>query len=162
MKTKQQFYTAALATLLMGTSSSVLADTVVGNAYANILTPASLTENTAMAFADIGGVGTVTLSNDGTDTVTPGAGAIASGAAAEGAFTVTGAAGQLFTLSAIPDATLTHADTSTMTVASITPSTTTGTVGDSFTVGGSITLTGAETAGAGGYTGTYNVTVNYQ
>jgi len=142
------------------------AATISGDASANVLTPLSVTQNTAMNFGDVSGdkdsSTTVVLGTDGS--ATPSVGAWAGGTPTAAQFTVAGAAGASYTLTLAggSDTISLTSGANSLTVTSLTH-TSTGTLSlagnEIFTVGGTLNL-GANQA-AGNYTGTYTVEVAY-
>lgn len=158
---------AAIATTGMY-SASLTAATVTANASANVLAPLDIAVGTnAMDFGDVSGdadtATTVVLTTAGT-TSSPD-GASAAGTPTAGDFDVTGAGTLAYdiTLPADGVVTLTGGGPA-MAVDSFTDSaggssSLTGGA-DSFTVGATLTINAGQAAGA--YSGTYDVTVNYQ
>ena len=145
-------------------STNAQAATQTADARVVILPAVQLAQNDALDFgvvASSGTAGTVILPT-ASDTRTCSAGVTCVGAALRGRFTVTGAEnGYVVAISVPASATLTSG-ANTMPVA-LTPSLTTFTstgAAQVFYVGGTLSV-GANQA-AGTYTGTYNVSANYQ
>ena len=150
-------------------SASTTAATVNANASANVLEPLGITVGaTTMDFGDVAAdplVGTtVVLTTGGTASSTDGASV--SGTSSAGAFNVTGAASAAYDISLPDDVTvvLTGAGTDmpvTGFTSSLGASGTLDSLGQqSFTVGATLNINANQAAD--NYTGTYDVTVNYQ
>ena len=152
-------------------SAALTAATVTGNASANVLTPLGIANGTnAMNFGDVAGDATSATTVD----LTPGGvasspdGASTAGTSTAGDFDVTGS-GTLSYIITLPASILLTADTTAgadMTVdtfvSNLGVSGSSGTLGtdDSFTVGATLNINAGQLADT--YSGTYDVTVNYQ
>jgi Mat/Ecp fimbriae major subunit len=144
------------------------AATASATASANILTQVSVTKDFDLDFGTIAigtSGGTVTVGN--TDNRTCGSGLVCSASAKSAAFTIAGAPNQLVGISIDPSVTLNRvtptaggASMSATLSTSVPTATLSATGGATFTAGGILTV--ANTQAAGGYQGTFNVTVNYQ
>lgn len=150
-------------------SSALTAATVTGNASANVLTPLAIANGTnAMSFGDVAGDGsaatTVVLTTAGTTSSADGAST--AGAPTAGDFDVTGAGTLAYTITVPADGVvvLSNAAGPDMSVDGFADSlggTGALTAGaQSFTVGATLTINANQAAAL--YTGTYDVTVNYQ
>ncbi len=150
-------------------SSSLTVATVTGNASANVLTPLTLVRGVnAMNFGNVAGDAsidtTVVLTTGGTTSSADGAST--AGTPAAGDFNVTGEGTLAYTISLPADGVvvLTNAAGPDMSVDGFVDnlggagSLTAG--AQSFTVGATLTINANQ--GAALYTGTYDVTVNYQ
>ena len=146
-------------------STAAQAATASASANASILEQVTVTKSADLDFGTIAigtGGGTVTVGN--TNNRTCGSGLVCSGTVTSAGFNIAGAASQNVGISGDSSVTLTRVSgTETMT-ASLTRSaasaTLSGTGTASFAVGGVLTVGGTQVAGA--YTGSFNVTVNYQ
>lgn len=168
---KKNLLSSAVATALLTglISQSALAATDTGTANARIITPITVTEVTQMNFGDIqpeAGATTVTLSTGGV--ATPSGATVVTGSPSQGVFTVTGteAATYSITLPADGDVQLSgpgpvmevtgfnHDAGATPTIG----------VGNTSTlnIGAVLSVAGSATQAAGDYSGTYDVTVDYQ
>jgi hypothetical protein len=154
--------TAVAAVTLGATGAS--AATATANASANIVQAITITEDDALDFATIvpgAAASTVQISAAGARTC--GAGLTCSGTHSAGNFTASGTANQPVAFGVDASTTLTSGANS-MSVTGLALSAATGTTdagGDAtFSVGGTLNV-GANQA-AGLYTGTYNVSANYQ
>jgi len=158
--------TSAIISALAILPASVQAATASATASATVLTPIAIATNTQMSFGDLYAdnvaIGTVVLAVDGSRTVT---GPVAKGATAgaAAAFTVTGTNSATYALT-LPstDVTITSAGSDTMIVNTFTHnSTTTLSAGgtESFNVGATLNVGISQVATS--YSGSFNVTVNY-
>lgn len=137
------------------------ANSVSAGATVEIAAPIAVTQDTALAFGNIGPsatAGTVTISLAGAQSVTGGVTALG-GTVAAGEFTVTGASGATYSVTVDASVNLTGPGTMTATLTNDGGGSLTGGT-DTFNVGGTLAV-GANQA-AGSYTGTYSVAVNYQ
>ena len=137
------------------------ANSVSAGATVEIAAPIAVTQDTALAFGNIGpsaSAGTVTISLAGAQSVTGGVTALG-GTVAAGEFTVTGASGATYSVTIDGSVTLSGPGTMTATLTNDGGGSLTGGT-DTFNVGGTLSV-GANQA-AGSYTGTYSVAVNYQ
>lgn len=152
---------AAMAALA---STSAHADTAEATASAEILQQVTVTsDGSALNF------GTIVVGADGGDVEISSAGALAacdanlvcSGTVSAAGFDVTGTSGEIVAISVDPTVQLSNADGDTMS-ATLASSDTTLTLagGDSFAVGGTLTVGASQADGA--YSGTFEVTVDYQ
>lgn len=149
-------------------SASVEAANVTANASANVLAPLDITLGTnAMDFGDVSGDAnnqtTVVLTTAGV--TSSGDGALVGGTPTAGDFDVSGAGTAAYTITLPADGTVTLTGPGTaMPVNSFSDSNggTSNLVAgsDSFTVGATLTINAGQ--GAGAYTGTYDVQVDYQ
>jgi Mat/Ecp fimbriae major subunit len=151
------------AAALAGTSAQ--AATASATASANILTQVTVTKTADLDFGTIAigtSGGTVTVGN--TDNRTCGAGLVCSATVSSAKFDIAGAASQLVGISIDPSVTLNRTGGGATMSASLTTSipsvTLSGAGAGSFNAGGVLNV--AATQAAGAYTGTFNVTVNYQ
>lgn len=157
---------AAIASATLFSNSAMAVNTVSATATAQVLQPLSIVENTAMSFGTVAGdatVGTTVVLDPalGTTSSTDGASVSANPSApAAGSFTVSGDTTLTYSLTAIPATTLTGPGTA-MTVDTFTTNGLTGSLAspETFTVGATLHINAAQTAGA--YSGNYTVTVNY-
>jgi Mat/Ecp fimbriae major subunit len=151
------------AAALSGTSAQ--AATASASATAKILTQVTVTKTADLDFGTIAigtSGGTVTVGN--TDNRTCGAGLVCSASVVSAKFTVAGTASQNVGITADPSVTLNRAGGGASMSATLATSASTATLSTggaaSFAVGGVLTVGGTQQAGD--YTGTFNVTVNYQ
>lgn len=148
------------AVLLSGQAQA--ANSVSAGATVEIAAPIAITQDTALAFGNIGPsatAGTVTISLASAKSVTGGVTDLG-GTSAAGAFTVTGASGATYSVTVPASVTLTGAgDDMSASLTNDGGGTLTGGT-DTFNVGGTLSV-GANQA-AGSYSGTYTVSVNYQ
>lgn len=142
------------------------AATATANGTATVMTPIAISADVDLDFGAFSALtgGTVVISTAGARSATGAVVLSASDTGNAASFTVTGQADATYAITLPPSATLTHADTvTTMTVGTFTsnPSSTgTLTAGtETLTVGG--TLTVASSQAAGSYTGTFDVSVEY-
>ncbi|MBD2843117.1 DUF4402 domain-containing protein [Erythrobacter rubeus] len=138
--------------------------TAQGSATAEVVAPITLTHvtNAALDFGtfttgDNGGTVVVDLAGDGTDSgdVT----LIGGSAEAADAFTVAGDASRSFSITTSAGSVGNGTDTMNFTTNAPTDGTLNGSGAAAFSVGGTLTVAGGESAGV--YTGTYDVTVAY-
>lgn len=155
---------------MAATSGAALAQTSATkdtSASVKIVQPISITENKALAFGTIvrpasgSSVITMTSASD-TPEITSGSAVLAGGGAARSraAYTVTGEAGQTYSIS-LQQASITLTGPTPITL-NLTRSKNTGTLTggtDTFYVGGNMTI--ANTTTSGDYTGTFNVDIAY-
>jgi len=163
---KKLLLIAGIAVASASIYSSAFAATVTGSASATVLTPIEIVVGTnAMNFGDVAGdkdIDTTVVLTTAGATSSPD-GASAAGSPTAGDFTVNGSGTLAYTIDAIADTTLTGPGAA-MTVSAFTDSL--GGVGaltggtQDFTVGATLTINAGQVAGA--YSGTYDVTVNYQ
>lgn len=147
-------------------SSSVFAANATGNATATVLAPLALTAGVGMDFGDVAGetgaASTIVLAPDGTTTAS--GNAVAGGTPAAGAFSVTGDDSLTYDINLPASTTLSGGAGPNITVNNFTDnkggSSTTSGGTDDFTIGATLNL--ADGQGAGTYTGTYSVTIDYQ
>ena len=161
MKSSSRIALLATAVVALSSlSSAAIAASINGNASATVLTPITVTQNTALSFGTLAAnaAGSVTISTAGGRTfsgvvVTP-------GGFAAGAFGITGSTGATFAITlGTPTALASGGNSMAFTVAS---SAATGTIAlgvANFTVGGTLTVAAGQAAGS--YIGTYPVTVEY-
>ena len=162
-------YLAGIA--MVATSGAALAQTSATestNASVKIVQPISMTEDKALVFGTIvrpgSGSSTVTMpTTSDTPEVTSGTAAVAGGGAARSraAYTVTGEAGQTYSIT-LQQASIQLTGTATPITLNLTRSKNTGTLTagtDTFYVGGNMTI--ANTTLSGDYTGTFNVDIAY-
>lgn len=158
----------ALSTSIFSAATTAATVTATGNA--NVLTPLAFTTVTDMEFGDVAGqatgTATVVLGTDGIAIPGTGATVFTTGATdAAGSFTVSGSGSLAYNITLPLDNVVTltgggapmavngFVDSAGGSSALVTGS-------DTFTVGATLTINGSQTAGA--YTGSYDVTVNYQ
>lgn len=157
---------ASVAALGVGTSASLAAATATSNSDATIVAAISITNTAALGFgsvvADAGAAGTVQMGTDGTrtcSTVT----CVAQDAGQASSFDVTGEDGYTYSITLPTSITLSDGGTESMTVDTFTDSNSgSGTLtsgADSFNVGATLNVDMAQAAGS--YTGTFDVTVEY-
>ncbi|VAV92640.1 hypothetical protein MNBD_ALPHA04-810 [hydrothermal vent metagenome] len=161
-----KFIKAALASSVLAASvmgaNAAHAATASADARANILAQVSVTsDGSDLDFATIvtgAAASTVVVASDGT--LTCGTGLVCSGTATAAGFTVSGTTGQTVDVSSDASVTLSSgANTMSATLApSVTSIVLDGT--DAFSVGGTLSVAANQADGA--YTGTFNVTVDYQ
>ena len=170
MNKKNLLSSAAAMALLAGIiSQSALAATDTGTANARIVTPITVTEATQMNFGDIqpeAGATTVTLSTAGV--ATPSGATVVTGSPSQGVFTVTGTEAATYSITLPADGIVqltgpgpamdvdgfNHDAGGTPTIG----------VGGTSTlnIGAVLSVAGSATQTAGDYSGTYDVTVDYQ
>lgn len=167
---KRIFATAAIIAVIGSVSTAHAAtgntSTAAGTATATVVAPIVLTHTSGASLNfgkfTVGAGGTVVVTSAGAGSVTSDVGFVPGGSSTTAdQFSLTGDASRAFgittTSGSISNGSKTMAFTTTPSAATATTSTT-GTY--SFTVGGTLTVTGTESAGS--YTGTYNATVVYQ
>ncbi len=160
-----KFIKAALASSVLVASvmgaNAAQAATASADATANILEQVSVTNTADLDFATIvtsAAASTVVVSSAGA--VTCGAGLVCSGTTAAAGFDVSGSTGQTVDVSVDANVTLNSGGNS-MTASLAASSATLVLAGsDSFTVGGTLSVGANQADGA--YTGTFDVTVDYQ
>lgn len=161
-----KFIKAALASSVLAASvmsaTAAHADTASADASANILQQVSVTNTADLDFATIVSAptgSTVVVSSAGA--VTCNGDLVCSGTATAAGFSVSGTTGETVDVDVDASVTLTNADGDTMS-ASLSPSVSTILLagGDSFTVGGTLSV-GADQAD-GAYSGSFDVDVDYQ
>lgn len=151
------------AAALGGTAAQ--AATASASATAKILTQVTVTKTADLDF------GTIAIGTSGgnvavgfTDDRTCGAGLVCSATVTSAKFTVAGAASQNVGITSDANVTLNRVGGGASMTAALSTSAATATLSAggaaSFAVGGDLTVGGTQTAGD--YTGTFNVTVNYQ
>lgn len=154
-------------------ATSAQAATADADARATILTRVAVTKvvNTNLDFGTIaigtlavGGTANVVVSNAGVRT-SCGAGLVCGGAVDVAEFNITGATGELIAITVPAAVVLNHATIAGQSMsAALTTNAVSGnhalTAGETFAVGGSLTV--AESQAAGAYSGTFTVEVNYQ
>lgn len=139
--------------------------TASGAAAANVITPIVLTHGSAtLNFGSFttGTGGTVVVTATGSGSTTGDVGFVPGSSEAADAFTVKGDNNRSYSISTTSGTVSNSGGTASMafsTVASASSGTLSGTGTGAFTVGGTLTVVGNETAGA--YTGTYDATVAY-
>ena len=150
---------AALALVSTGANAA----TVSATAEVKILAPVTLTQTTGLDFGVVAAAATA-----GTVVLTPASntrvcsvGLTCVGTAARGAFAVVGTSGYTVAITVAPSTTLTGAG-APMALTLVPSATTVATTGlpQTFFVGGTLTVGAAQVAGT--YTGTYNVSADYQ
>jgi Mat/Ecp fimbriae major subunit len=159
MKTTTKFIAATVAAAALS-SSAAYAVGMTANTYATIVAPITLTQNTALNFGRFSSGSTAGTINHygqttgGVNTLTPGHPA---------KFTVTGTPNTNYTIAIPATSTLTNgAGTQTLTATLAAPAAdaTNATGVGTFNVTGTLSVPANKPAGY--YTGTYNITVNYQ
>ena len=165
---KKFTFFAAIA-MIAFTTNAVAQATATGTSTTTVIAPITITAVNDLAFGNVtedgtGGTVTVTAAAAAAATGTTGAQAV-DGTVTSGSFTVGGETGNLYDIT-LPSATttLTGATTAapTIAVSGLNTDIAVGTIGTSgtFYVGGIITLTAAQAVDT--YTGSYDVTVQYQ
>jgi Mat/Ecp fimbriae major subunit len=157
--TKAAFVGTALVALSLGaTSAQAAVATAAGKA--NVLQEITVTKTSDLDFATIvvgTSASTVDVATDGTRTC----GAVAcTGTATTAAFDVSGTSGSVVTVSVPASLTLVSGANNMSTTLVASASTLTLAGGDSFTVGGTLSLAGSQPSGL--YTANFDATVNYQ
>lgn len=156
----------AAAAAIAFVSTQALAGSVTSSASVTITSPITVSETAALSFGSISSgttAGTVVVSPAGAPTFTGGVSDFGGGAT-NAAFSVTGTGNASYTVSVDPSATLSNG-IDNMTVNTFT-SDLTGFVGalsagtSAFNLGATLNVAANQADGA--YSGTYNVTVNYQ
>lgn len=164
-----KFMKAALASSVLAASvmgaNAAHAATASADARANILEQVTVTNTSDLDFATIvTGVSAGTVVVDSAGAATCSATLVCSGTTTAAGFSVVGTTGQTVTIDADATSTLTNIGGNAM-VATLTESATTMSISgvaatDVFTVGGSLAVGAGQADGV--YTGTFDVTVNYQ
>jgi hypothetical protein len=169
LKNKKSWMPLAIGAGLLGITASASAQaTATATATATVVPAITISKTSDLQFGLIvaGPGGTLTVATDSSRTVNGPAGLTnASFPVSAAAFTVTGGANLVYSISLPTSATLSGPSAASMTVSSFTSNpASTGTIGSGGTatlhVGATLTLGAAQTPGA--YTGTFSVTVNYQ
>lgn len=159
---KRALLGAAIAAFAMNASSAHAA-TASGTATAKILRQITLTNTSDLQFATIiSGATASTVAVSTAGGVTCGAGLTCTGTTTAANFDVAGTDGAVVVVGGDANVTLNGSLGGTMT-SSLTyssPTITLGATGGSFQVGGTLSVGANQTAGD--YTGTFNVTANYQ
>lgn len=162
MNYKTKIIAVAAAVSLFGIQSAAHAATASATGAANILSPITITKTSDLDFGKIiAGASASTVTLTGAGVLTCGAGLTCSGTYNAAAFTVAGANGEVVTVAS--DASVTLVNGANNMIATLTPSTPSLTLAGgsgNFNVGGVLAVGASQAAGA--YTGTFNVTVNYQ
>ena len=167
---KKLLLIAGIAITSAGVYSSAMAVGAIGQSTARVVAAMTITPANALAFGDIisGVAGNVVITPAGgvTDTTV-----VSSGTQTAGSFAITGAASAIYVITLDASTTITDG-TTTLNVTGLNhdggllgPDAGNGTLSnpagtDTLSVGGQLTLTAVATAGS--YTGTYNVSVDYQ
>jgi hypothetical protein len=168
MKKIAKFFTLAIIMVAFSLTAFGQGATVSANATATIIAPIAITNSTDLAFGNVAVsatlAGTVVLSPLGVRTPTAGVTLPAvTGTFSAATFSVTGSGASTYAITLPASITLTGVPSGTMTVDNFTsnPSGTGAlTAGaQTLTVGGTLNVGAAQAAGT--YTGTFNVTVNY-
>ncbi|WP_353228566.1 DUF4402 domain-containing protein [Novosphingobium sp.] len=165
-----RIFGVAATIAMLGTVSAAHAatgntSTAAGTASATIVAPIVLT-HTAGASLNFGKFttgtgGTVVVASSGTGSVTSDVGFVPGSATTADQFSLTGDTSRAFGITTTNGTISNGSKTMSFTTAPSSASGTTTTSGTySFSVGGTLTVVGTETAGS--YTGTYNATVVYQ
>jgi Mat/Ecp fimbriae major subunit len=154
-------------------ATSAQAATADADARATILTKVEVAKvaGTDLDFGVIAigslasGSATVKVENDGSrPAANCGTGLVCSGTTDAAEFNITGSVGELIAISVPASVVLTHATTASTMSATLSTDAATGnhalTAGETFAVGGTLTVDSAQEAGA--YTGTFTVEVTYQ
>jgi hypothetical protein len=176
---KNALLVAVAASALIGASGSALAATATGDASGEVVKPIAIAKNVALSFGQFAHSGTtqstvVLKASDGTRTATGSVVLLSGGAGAAGTFDVSGANSATYAVTVPTSASLALSTDTTKTM-SFAPSyysvgsatsngtgTLSGTGADTLKVGGTLTVgDGTVTQPQGTYTGTYNVTVEY-
>ena len=166
MKNTSIILAASAAALSTGLYSAVIsAASVTASTSANVISPLIITENTALNFGDVAvGLtgGDVILAPGGGRSVTGDAQAVLGGANTAGTFTISGQALKAYTLT-FPGTVDISGGVGTMDVTTFSD-TSSGSISgagtETFNVGATLTIGGAQAPGL--YSSTYTVTVNYQ
>ena len=159
---KRALVGAAIAAMAMNASAAQAA-TAQGTAKAKILRQITLTNTSDLQFATIiSGATASTVAVSTAGGVTCGAGLTCTGTTTAGSFNVQGTNGAVVLVGGDSSVTLNGSLGGTMssTLTYSAPNITLGTTGGSFQVGGTLSV-GANQA-SGDYSGTFNVTANYQ
>ncbi|MEX0623664.1 DUF4402 domain-containing protein [Saccharospirillum sp.] len=159
----------ALTLACAALAPSTMAATATGDASATVVTPIAITAVNALDFGTVvasGTAGTVVMGTDGTRTVTGGTTLSSKSAGTAGTFDVTGEGDATYaiTLPASISIADTEATPNTMTVDTFTSNpATTGTLdvngAETISVGATLNVEASQVANT--YTGTYDVTVDY-
>ncbi|MCM3875969.1 MAG: DUF4402 domain-containing protein [Thermoanaerobaculia bacterium] len=162
------FVLVVVGTLSAGSAfAQANTDTETANASARVVAAIALTKTADLNFGDVvasAAAGTVVMSPAGARSATLGATLGNANGAAAAAFGVTGVAAATYAIS-LPGAAISISDggANTMSVGTFTGSKATGTLSgagaDNFTVGATLSVGANQVAGS--YTGTFNVSVNY-
>lgn len=151
----------AFAAAMVSTGAN--AATVSATAEVDILAPVTLTQTAGLDFGVVAAgaaAGTVTLPNS-SDTRTCSVGLACVGSAQRGAFAVTGASTYTIAITVAASTTLTGAGAPMVLALNSGAASVVATgLPQTFFVGGTLTVGAAQTAGT--YTGTYNVSADYQ
>jgi hypothetical protein len=161
---------ALVASILAATGLATYqanAATATANGTATVMTPIAITTDADLDFGAFSALtgGTVAIDSAGTRSATGSVVLSSSEAGGAASFTVTGQADATYTITLPSTATITHSvdDTQTMTIDSFTSNPgTTGTLTagtQTLAVGGTLTVASAQMAGS--YTGTFDVSVEY-
>ena len=147
---------AAVAAL---TATPALAATDQGVATANVVAPITITHTTGAAldfgaFAAASGQVSVTAGGFGSST-----GVVQLGTVSADSFDVAGDSGRTFSITLTGGTVSNGTDTMSFTTTAATTGTLSGLGAASFTVGGTLSVAGTESAGT--YTGSYDATVEY-
>ncbi|SBV34736.1 conserved exported protein of unknown function [uncultured Sphingopyxis sp.] len=159
---KRALLGAAIAALAINASAAQAA-TATGTATAKILRQITLTKTSDLQYATIiSGATASTVAVSTAGGVTCGAGLTCTGTTAAGSFDVAGSSGAVVLVGGDSSVTLNGSlgGTMTSTLTYSAPNITLGATGGSFQVGGTLSV-GANQA-SGDYSGTFNVTANYQ
>jgi hypothetical protein len=151
------------------TPAAVFAASATANSTADIVAAISIAKDTGgdlgFGYAVASGTaGTVVIANDGTRTCNGGVTCIAGGTTSAASFTVTGQANYTYAITLPSSVTLTDGASNNMTVDTFTSNpATTGTIGSggsqTIAVGATLNVTASQAAGT--YTGTFDVSVDY-
>jgi len=158
--------TAFLGSVSVAHAASGNTSTAAGSASATVVAPIVLTHTTGASLNfgkfTVGAGGTVVVNSSGTGSVTSDVGFVPGGSTTTAdQFSLTGDNSRNFGISTTNGTITNGSKTMSFTTAPSSTSGTTSATGTySFSVGGTLTVTGTETPGA--YTGTYNATVVYQ
>jgi Domain of unknown function (DUF4402) len=157
-----------LAAVLLSTASTVHAAQATSNATANVMTPISISNTAALRFGKFSALtgGTVVISTAGARSATGAVVLSSTDAGGAASFTVSGDANATYAITLAGSATLTHSvdNTKTMSLGTFTsdPSgtgTLSGGGSQTLNVGGTLTVGNAQTTGS--YSGTFDVSVEY-
>jgi hydroxyethylthiazole kinase-like sugar kinase family protein len=166
---KRLLAAATIAAILGNVSAAHAASgnssTAAGTASATVVAPIVLTHTAGAALnfgkITVGAGGTVVVASGGAGSVTGDVGFVPGSTNAADQFSLTGDNSRNFGITTTGGTITNGSKTMTFITAASSGSGTTSTTGTySFTVGGTLTVTGTETPGS--YTGTYNATVTYQ
>ncbi len=156
---------ASLGSFADAKAASGNTSTAAGTAAATVVAPIVLTHTAGASLNfgkfTVGTGGTVVVASAGTGTVTGDVGLVPGSSNTADQFSLTGDNSRNFSITTTSGTITNGTKTMNFTTA---PSAATGTTSAtgtfSFSVGGTLTVTGTETAGS--YTGSYNATVTYQ